>query len=348
MDVTQSASTLLKVPLNGRHFTATSSVLSQQKSPLFSKSNSQTQALSDHQNGRRFHRALVLLRAFLFRFSSPSCCSLRYFPLRNHCSQLTPPSRQDIQRIVLSATPYLLFLLFYAINPYTHLLPLASDIGRANLRNVSSWESYFFPWQLHVIVSSVHFLPLDFLAAVPYLIHYVIPILYPVFLYLIDRLELIQQFYRLLGFTMWGHVVIWLVAPTLPPWALDFLAAGQRTNASNMVESIMLAHKEGPAFARIDSFTGRPFFYGMFVGNPVPFGSFPSGHVAWPMCILLTIPVNLRSRFSIYIVWVAWATLYTGHHYVLDILGALTLVFGLARIMGYVAQAQPRCSILPV
>lgn len=366
MDASQS---VFKLQINGQYVTSSEPMTSSSSSSSQDKSNSvYAQAPSDdHRStpqsnggcggggggGRHspLHRRVIVgsLTALLQRLPSPS--SVRFAALRAHWwKQLRLPSRQDVQRIVLSAVPYLLFLFFYGINPYTHVLPLAADIGRANLRNVSAWEGHLFPWQLHVVVSSVHFLPLDFLAAVPYLGHYAIPVLYPAFLYLLDRLELILQFYRLLGLTMWGHYVIWLVAPTLPPWALDFLTAHQKSNASSMAETILTAHKEGPAFARIDSFIGRPFFYGMFVGNPVPFGSFPSGHVAWPMCIFMTLPgYQLRSRFSVYVVWVAWATLYTGHHYVLDIIGALALVGGLARLMGYVAQAQQtRCSILPL
>lgn len=347
MEASLSAPTHFKVSVNGRLSppSSASKEHSSKTSPLhFGQSSAPTEKLNDHYQHRAFAAVWKLIRCLLSPYA------FRFSLVRTQWGNLNVPTKQDIQRIVLSAVPYLLFLLFYGINPYVHVLPLASDIGLKNLRNVSAWESYFFPWPIHLMVSSMHFTVLDFLAAVPYLAHYVIPVLYPVFLYLIDRLELVQQFYRMLGFTMWGHYAIWFVLPTLPPWALDFIAAGQKTaaNQTTLAQAILVAHKEGPAFARIDSFTGRPFFYGMFVGNPVPFGSFPSGHVAWPLCILLTLPVNLRPRFSAYVVWMAWATLYTGHHYVVDIVGAIVLVAVIARLIGYATLAQSRCPVLPL
>lgn len=347
MEASLSASTPFKVSVNGCLSSPSSSTSSKDMhSSFFGQSLAPcTEKLNDHSKQRAFAAAVwKLIRCLL------SPCAFRCSLVRTQWSHLNVPTKHDIQRIVLSAVPYLLFLFFYGINPYIHVLPLSSDIGCANLRNVSAWESYFFPWPIHLMVSSMHFILLDFLAAVPYLAHYAIPVLYPVFLYLIDRLELVQQFYRMLGLTMWGHYAIWLVLPTLPPWALDFMAVGQKTGANQtaLAQAILVAHKEGSAFARIDSFTGRLFFYGMFVGNPVPFGSFPSGHVAWPMCILLTLPVNLRQRFSVYVVWVAWATLYTGHHYVLDIGGAIVLVAAIARLVGYATLAQSRCPVLPL
>lgn len=72
----------------------------------------------------------------------------------------------------------------------------------------------------------------------------------------------------------------------------------------------------------------------MFAGNPVPFASFPSGHVVWPTCLLVTGAPGGR-LFAAYVLWVAWATLYSCHHYLLDAISAVVIVYALRRLFTY-------------
>ena len=170
---------------------------------------------------------------------------------------------------------------------------------------------------------------LDFLAALPYLMHYILPVVFPLYLFLSNRLEDISKFYWLLGWVMWCHYFIWLVFPHAPPWVLDHMA---RNNASSIAQAMM--HREGCAFARVDAYTGIPFFFNMFNGNPIPYGSFPSGHVAWPLCAHLVGGPG-GNYFVLYIVYMGWATLYSCHHYLLDAIGAVVLVLAIRRIIAY-------------
>src|ERR1051325_10395082 len=101
---------------------------------------------------------------------------------------------------------------------------------------------------------------------------------------------------------MWGHYVIWYLLPTAPPWAYAYISNQPMPSYHIKVDTVVLraggsiheqqlliqpkptvdlSHREGAAFARVDAITGYRFFYNMFVGNPVPFAAFPSGHVAW-------------------------------------------------------------------
>jgi membrane-associated phospholipid phosphatase len=64
----------------------------------------------------------------------------------------------------------------------------------------------------------------------------------------------------------------------------------------------------------------------MFAGNPVPFAAFPSGHVAWATVVMVTIPSERRWYFASYVSLVAWATMYANHHYLFDVIGAITVV----------------------
>lgn len=240
----------------------------------------------------------------------------------------------SLPTILRSSIPWLLFVFVYGINGRIRILP--RDSHCVHLRNVSAFESLFLPFAPHMVVASFHNLLLDILAAVPYLLHYLIPLLYPAYLYGTGRFEQVARFFWLLGWSMWVHYLLWFVLPTAPPWVqhrLNSTSDGGGDSGRLPVPVFDLQHPEGCAFARLDRWTGIPFFYVIFTGNPVPFASFPSGHVAWPMCVQLTLPTaRERRRFAFYVPWVAWATMYSCHHYLTDILAAILLVTSLHRM----------------
>ena len=99
---------------------------------------------------------------------------------------------------------------------------------------------------------------------------------------------------------------------------------------------------EGPAFARVDSLTGGQFFRTMFAINPVPYAAFPSGHVAWPMCVYLTQPWANRWPFVAYVTLVSWATMYSGHHYLSDVVASVAITLAINRLLSI--KPSPMCS----
>ena len=229
---------------------------------------------------------------------------------------------QTISTVLKSAVLFIMFLVLYRINQQVHILPRFSDIDSMRLHNVSAWESIIFgEFAPHHFVSVHHTPLLDVLSTIPYSLHYFIPVLYPLYLYYHERITDISQVFWLMGCTMWIHYLIWFLLPTAPPWVYD--------NWSKFSDTTMppfhLQHKEGCAFARLDTQTGIPFFFNRFASNPVPFASFPSGHVSWPMCIYLMWAPGGK-LFIGYIVWMVWATLYACHHYLSDALCAIILV----------------------
>lgn len=241
--------------------------------------------------------------------------------------------------ILKSTVPYLLFLLLYGLNQQLHILPRFTDLDCIYLHNVSGWEQLLLHASPHRLISSHSSPVLDLLSAVPYLLHYVIPVLYPLYLYCHGHLDDIARFYWLLGWTMWIHYIVWFALPTAPPWVYDNWS--RFANSSSPPPPLYLQHKEGCAFARLDARTGLPFFFNMFASNPVPFASFPSGHVAWATCMYLTCPPGGR-LFALYIVWVAWATLYSCHHYLSDAVCAVLLVAVTRRLLMHLHDRRPR------
>jgi len=127
-------------------------------------------------------------------------------PLKTKCTAMSAsvayscPSlstfRQNFPSVVISAIPYILFLVAFAINPLIHVLPTAEDVtgvkgvkGTVTLFNVAAWESQVMPISVHRLVSSFHYTLLDLISTVPYMMHYLIPLLFPVYLAFTDRWE---------------------------------------------------------------------------------------------------------------------------------------------------------------
>ena len=247
-----------------------------------------------------------------------------------------------IATIIKSAIPYLLFLFLYGINQQVHILPRFTDIDCVHLHNVSAWEDCIFHFSPHKVISSHSSQFLDILSTVPYLMHYVIPVLYPLFLYWKGQVEDICRFYWLLGWAMWIHYLIWFLLPTAPPWVYENWSRFARPNTT--MPPFHLQHKEGCAFARVDALTGIPFFFNMFASNPVPFASFPSGHVSWPTCIYITSPPGGKA-FMVYIMWVAWATMYSCHHYISDAISAVLLVVFTKWLLIYLSDRSVRTGL---
>ena len=93
-----------------------------------------------------------------------------------------------------------------------------------------------------------------------------------------------------------------------------------------------MQHRESCAFAPLDNLTGLPFFFNMFNGNPIPYGCFPSGHVAWPFAIYLSGAPG-GNWFVLYVLWMTWATLYACHHYLIDAIAAVIIVLIVRKVL---------------
>ena len=254
--------------------------------------------------------------------------------------------------IIRSALPFLVFLAIYGLNGHVPILPRAEDAHCVRLRNVSAFEETLFGHGRapHLVVSAASSPALDVLSAIPYLIHYLIPAAYPLYVVVFVRpsttgsrsstewCSRIVRFYLLLGWSMWVHYAIWFMLPTAPPWVAANLAVYRRLDPTGRPPPLHAQPREGCAFSRLDRLVGVAFFRTIFSGNPIPFASLPSGHVAWPTCVLVTqmrhgCTRRRRVLLGVYVIWVSWATMYSCHHYMSDIIAAVIVVFAVDRLI---------------
>jgi hypothetical protein len=281
--------------------------------------------------------------------------------------------------MVHSAALFLLFLTIYSLNTRLNVFPSLADYGHVRLHNVTRWEErLFFGYSPTAWFQSSPLVDcnevglaiawqtaMDWLSSVPYLLHYGIPIVYPLGLCLAGKSELAADFYTLIGLSNWLMLPIWYATPTAPPWlaahgaALSNQEITSTTNDSDIssfsqspasldtVRNVGVSagiSMEGCAFSRLDAISGIQFFYRLFHRNPVPFAAFPSGHVAWATCIYVIAPPANRC-FLAYIALVVWATLHTCHHYVLDAVGAVLVVLTANQIIFHLRRRGYRHSI---
>ena len=140
----------------------------------------------------------------------------------------------------------------------------------------------------------------DFLAVIGHLSHFILPILFA---------AIVWQHYRQLHFQYMASFVLlsfagyltFLLLPSAPPW----WAA-----ENGYIDTVHLVHETVPGLARI---------YAEVSANPV--AAIPSLHAAMPALVFL-FSLKIWGRrawpIALYPLFMLWAIVYSGHHYVVD------------------------------
>ena len=191
------------------------------------------------------------------------------------------------------------------IPPNIHLLPMlerALCFGYLPHRILSSYANPFF----------------DIVAAIPYLIHFPLPVLYLIFL-IVKHPRLVLHYVWLAGWVNFSAVLIQFLLPTAPPWFAD-------SAVFDSSHRLISALPNEASFQRVDALFGISLFHGIYSRSPVKFGAFPSLHIAWPALIAIFKPPFGSKLAVFHVMWIALAALYSTHHYVVDALGGIALV----------------------
>ncbi|GJQ11654.1 hypothetical protein GpartN1_g3445.t1 [Galdieria partita] len=158
----------------------------------------------------------------------------------------------------------------------------------------------------------------DFIAAIPYTIHAVLPGIFFLYLLLTDGRKTAFCFFASLGVLNTSAVLTQILFPFAPPWyfELNGLAKAEHWMSGN----------PGAALSRVDKLFGIVFYQETYTTqNRIPFGSFPSLHAAWPSLIAFCFPTRGSHLFKVlatcYVCLIYWAAMYLQHHYVIDLLG---------------------------
>lgn len=226
-----------------------------------------------------------------------------------------------LRKVALAFLPFLSYLIVYSNYNRIRQITGLEETRKPSVTFLPWLEYFVFRCYPHRLLSKFASPLLDFLAAIPYLIHFPLPFLFAVYLLAKDeRQKSLLPFLWCAGWVNLVAVFIQFVCPTAPPWFVDSVVYDH--NGKFLQSGFNEA-----GFARLDALIGHSIFHGIYSKSPLKFGAFPSLHVAWPAIILVNEPW-IGKRFAwFHVIWIAWAALYSNHHYGVDALGGIILVF---------------------
>jgi hypothetical protein len=226
-----------------------------------------------------------------------------------------------VRKIVTAFVPFLCYLALFKNYNMLRAVTGLDEITKPSLTFLPWLENFVFHCMPHKIFASFHTPVLDVLAAVPYLIHFVLPFVFIAYLKVVRRTRDIYHFIWCLGWVNFTVVLFQFLFPTAPPWYTDSAQFG----IDGRVRDDLLGPPEA-GFVRVDRMLGFPLFNGIYSRSPLKFGAFPSLHVAWPCVVLCCGPWISRKVGIAHVAWITWAALYSNHHYAVDALMGIAIV----------------------
>ncbi|EDV19962.1 uncharacterized protein TRIADDRAFT_61536 [Trichoplax adhaerens] len=232
--------------------------------------------------------------------------------------------KEDIQLMltaVLACLPSVLYI--YCYTNYHQLKELCSTVFplEPDISLLPTMDKELFGLLPHKWISSIAHPLLDITAAVPYILHFILPIISSFYIYATAGEKRITVILKLIWCGGWVNMfafTIQFMYPTAPPWFVE-------THNSKNANVLLIAANEA-ALSRVDDLLGITTFHRIYSTATITFGAMPSLHVAWPVVILFIYPIKSFGCTLFYITWISWAALYSLHHYAVDIIAAALIV----------------------
>ncbi|XP_033126660.1 inositol phosphorylceramide synthase catalytic subunit AUR1-like [Anneissia japonica] len=236
-----------------------------------------------------------------------------------HCGFTGARRTPLLGKILLSFIPFGAYLVTFTF--YHELQKLIGLDEKPVSTTFLPWlEHSLFHCYPHKILSS-HTTPvLDFVAAIPYLFHFILPLVFSLYLIYVGRRHDVPLYLWIAGWVNFIAVLVQLISPTASPWFVDSVQYDEHGNIVSVAEN-------EAGFKRVDAMLGYPLFHNLYGKSKVKFGAFPSLHVAWPAVVMLFRPWFGYRFGAFHVCWIIWASMYTCHHYLVDGLAGVTLAF---------------------
>jgi len=184
------------------------------------------------------------------------------------------------------------------------------------VRILPALENVLFGANLSNILAAHKSPVLDVLAWLPYgITHFGAPFVVSGLLFIFGPPGTTPTFARSMGYMNMAGVIIQILFPCAAPWYENMYGLAPATYAV----------KGSPAgLAAIDKLFGVDLYTSTFTASPLVFGAFPSLHAGNATIEALfmahTFP-RLKPLFTVYVLWMWYATMYLSHHYAIDLVG---------------------------
>lgn len=224
-----------------------------------------------------------------------------------------------ILKVLLALLPYAAYLVMFSCNPQLRHATHLDAISKPHYIILSRVEHTLFFCYPHRVLSSLANPLFDFVAAVPYLVHFPLPFLFAFYLVISEsRREAVLPYLWCVGLVNFVAVIVQTTFPTAPPWFADSAVFNRRGE-------VIYESPSEAGFSRMDRLLGVSIFHGLYSTSPLKFGAFPSLHVALPTVILLNHPW-IGKKFGVFhVVLITLAAVYITHHYLIDAVGGILL-----------------------
>lgn len=165
----------------------------------------------------------------------------------------------------------------------------------------------------------------DVIAGLSYICWVPVPLLFAFYLYFTKREKWCLRFSGAFLFVNLVGFIGYYIHPAAPPWYV-------------MEHGFEVIHGTGGSTAglsRFDQLVGYPVFASIYVNNSNVFAAVPSLHSAYLMVATFYAaksrqPVWLTALFGLICLGIWWTAVYSGHHYVIDVLlGIATCIVAL-------------------
>ena len=165
----------------------------------------------------------------------------------------------------------------------------------------------------------------DLLAGFFYLCWVPVPILFGLWLWLKRDCKTYVHFSLVFLFVNWLGFCGYYLHPTAPPWYVMQFG----------FEPILSTPGNTAGLARFDELVGIPVFTTIYGGNANIFAAVPSLHAAYMLIATVYAAISrqkwtMTAVFAFITVGIWWTAVYSGHHYIIDVLlGILTAFIGI-------------------
>ncbi|MGN6100496.1 MAG: phosphatase PAP2 family protein [Devosia sp.] len=225
------------------------------------------------------------------------------------------------KNILIATLPGFAILFGYELVRYVR--PLFVVPGRIITCQMHEVEAALFSFGTGVTPSDFfaahHTAAADLFFAVPYTVFWMIAVGYSVLLFFRNRSRLAHYLWLLAAVHLVAFV-IWMVWPVAPPWYVQLYGCAVD----------MQAPPSPAALLRVDQLLHITYYEGFYSRDPTVFGAMPSLHCAFPTVGLLAAWKGSswlrRIPHILYVPWMLTASVYLGHHWLLDGLVSIAIV----------------------
>lgn len=237
--------------------------------------------------------------------------------------------------VLVAAAPGILVVLGYDLMRYVR--PLFVVPSRVLGCEVRDFDLSLFGVGPNTTLSDYfavhHITALDLYFAIPYSVFFVITIVYSIYLFQYDRPRLDRYLWSLALLHAMAFVV-WLAMPVAPPWYI-------RDHGCAIVAGVL---PDAAGLLRVDQYFSIHYFRDFYSRAPDVFGAVPSLHCAFPAIGLFT-AWRAATWFTwplhvIYVLSMFAASIYLGHHWLVDGVAGWLMALLAVTIVSYVLRER--------